>query len=164
MHFVLTEKAYELPNEGDAECQVARCFEERGYRVLNNTFSVLSRPRTTKYPEEKQLVTQLFGDPRLKVLDSFCRTVYCCDNAVGVAPGHPDLLVFREDRSEVFFCEVKQGNRDVLTAGEMIGISLIHAFLRCRVEVARVNGRPRSYRWVWPAFQQLPPTSLIELT
>ena len=165
MHFTITETAYDLPIvENDAEITLQRHYESKGYSVLNNTFSVLFRSKTTKYPEYAEKVDELFDREQLEFVDDFLRAIYPGDGVSGVAPGHPDLLVYKEDKSEMFFCEVKQGNQDRLTVNEMIGISLIHAFLACRIEVARLNGRVRSYRWIWPAFQQLHPEKTVDLS
>lgn len=163
MQFTLTERQYELPVVDCAERSMQAHYEAQGYHVLNNSFWVLYDVEKGKHPENRDLVHQLFDPGALKALDKFCRTIYSSFGVVGVAPGHPDLLVFRDDKSVVFFCEVKQGNQDTLSVGEMLGISLIHTFLGCRTEVARLNGRARTYRWVWPALQPLHPDRVIQL-
>jgi hypothetical protein len=163
MHFFLAETRFDVPVEGDAEVAMQRYYESQGYRVLNNNFSVLLRYEKPKYREYADVVTRLFGEERLRVVDEFCRGFSPGDGVSGVGPGHPDLLVFRDDASDVFFCEVKQGSSDRLTVGEMIGISLIYLFFKKRVIVARLNGTLRKYRWVWPACQPLHPDKVITI-
>lgn len=148
--FSILETRYDFPDCANAELAMQSHYESLGYRVLNNTYGVIYRSTKTKYTDAQAWVDKLFPESRLDAIDRFARCVFPGDGVTGVNPGHPDLLVFREDCSDAFFCEVKTKN-DRLAAGQMVGISLIHAFLGSRIEIARVNGMPRSYRWAWPA-------------
>ena len=164
MHFFLNERSLNIPVNGDAEIAMVRHYESLGYRVFHQTFNVLYSHDTSKYADVDAIVKQLFGAQTLGIVDRFCRTIYPGDGVTGITPGHPDLLVFKEDSNDVFFCEVKQGNKDRLTVGEMVGISLIHAFLQTPVDVVRLNAKARSYRWIWPAMQHLHPVKVIDLS
>jgi hypothetical protein len=162
MLFDLTETRYDLDRDDNAELMMQRYFESQGYQVLNNSFAVVYEPATTKYPESQQIVSQLFDPGRLEALRHFTHRLLLGDGVAGVAPGQPDLLVFKPDFSDVFFAEVKTGS-DTLKIGQMVGISVLTTFLDCRVEIARVNGAARRYRWAWPGIQPLHPDKNIQL-
>lgn len=162
MLFTIKETRYDFETDDGSETRMQRYYESKGYRVLNNCFAVVYRPASTKYPEAQQWVSKIFDNSSLKTLQHFTRAVFPGDGATGVNPGQPDLLIFREDASEVFFSEVKRRG-DRLQANQMVGISLLHVFLGFRVEIARVNGPPRQYRWVRPSIQQLHPEKEIKI-
>lgn len=134
------------------ETFVQRKLESEGWLVLNNNYSVFFRAKnaSTQWEINEPIVHSLFDDWRLRGLRRFCGCLYDEKEDRLPNPGHPDLLVYREDRSEVKFVEVKGSKSDRLTDGEKLGCSLIKVFLETRVEIVRVEGNPRRYSWDWP--------------
>ncbi|QEG43439.1 VRR-NUC domain-containing protein [Roseimaritima ulvae] len=162
MLFEFTETRYDLEGDGNAELLMQHHYESQGYCVLNNTFAVVYSPATTKYPDSQEIVSRLFDKCKLASLRNFSHRLLLGEGVTNVAPGQPDLLLYRPDFTEAFFSEVKTGG-DTLKTGQMVGISVITTFLGCRVEVARVNGPPRRYKWAWPGLVPLSPGTKIEL-
>lgn len=154
--FTLRETRYDFETDADSEKLMQRHFESQGFSVLNNSFAAIYRPARVKNPEPDIIIARILGADRLNWVAEFFDAVFAGDAGRDVIPGQPDLFVYREDGSDKFFCEVKKGG-DVLSACQMMGISVIHTMLNCRVEVARVNKAPRTYRWTWPNVQALHP-------
>jgi hypothetical protein len=162
MLFELTETRYDIPSDGNAELLMQEHYESQGYCVLNNTFAVVYNPATTKYPEAQEIVNKLFDRSKLEAMWNFTHRLLLGEGVTNVAPGQPDLLIYKPDFTGAFFSEVKTGG-DSLKTGQMVGVSVITTFLDCRVEVARVNGNPRRYKWAWPGLMPLSPDARIEL-
>ena len=162
MQFQITETNYIVDDlEPDAELVMQKHYQSLGYSVINNAASILVRPASTKKNEEWKTIERIVGSEKIAWATEFSNRLLTGDGAHNTAPGHPDLLVYRDDGSEWFFVEVKQ-NSDYLKLGGMIGISMLHAMFGCRVEIARVNRSfkkkhvaPKTYRWVWPCIQEL---------
>jgi hypothetical protein len=162
MIFEITETRYDFTEKGNAEVLMQQHYESQGYKVLNNNFAVVYNPSTTKYPDSQRIVDELFDSHKLEAMRHFGSCVFPGDGVHGVNPGQPDLLVYKPDMTEVFFSEVKTGS-DTLKQGQMVGISVLTTFLGCRIEIARVNGKPRSHRWAWPGLLPLHPVETIQL-
>jgi ribosomal protein L24E len=162
MLFTLRETRYDFDTDADSEERMKQHFLSLGYSVLHNSFAAIYRPATTKCPDADEVLRRRFGTDRLNWVGEFYQAVYAGDAGDGVTPGQPDLFVFRESGPEMFFCEVKKGS-DVLSLGQMAGISIIHTMLGCRVQVARLNRAPRLYRWTWPNIQALHPDRAIAI-
>ena len=162
MIFDITETRYDFDEAGNAEQLMQQHYESLGYKVLNNNFAVVYSPQSTKHPAAQKIVSELFDSHRLEAMDFFGKSVFPGDGVREQNPGQPDLLIYKPDKSEVFFSEVKTG-KDWLKPGQMLGISVLTAFLGCRIEIARVNGDPKSYRWVWPGLIPLHPEEVVQL-
>lgn len=103
-------------------------FEDQGYQVLKQYYLVrCSRQRETN--EGFAFLCTLFGERKL-------RTVIA--EAGSLKGGDPDLFVYREDRSDCFFVEVKE--KDQITGNQATLIPIIEKHL-CPVRIVRVQAK-----------------------
>ncbi|MGG1554509.1 hypothetical protein [Paenibacillus ferrarius] len=119
---------------GFGEYIAGKYFESLGYEWIHHDYNLLGGNKLGKYPKAEAIFRRYFGDDRFEkgrqLYPSFSKSVRIEE---------PDLMLYKQDGSEIRFAECKRHDtHDKLRDSQIRGLALLKLLFDCPVEVIHV--------------------------
>lgn len=116
---------------GFGEYIAGRFFESLGYKYIYRDFNVFGGNKSGKWLKSEEILINFFGKEKF----DFCRTLYSKVEKIQ----EPNLLIYKEDGSELFFVECKRmDTSDSLNIAQIRGLQLLSLLLNVKVYVCEI--------------------------
>ena len=103
----------------------------KGYKYIHHDFNVFGGNKPGKWSKAEDVLMNYLGKEKFDL----CRTIYGKVEKIQ----EPNLLVYKEDGSDLFFVECKKvDSRDFLNVAQIRGLQLLSLLLNVKVFVCEL--------------------------